>query len=227
MKTVAHKSKAAFTMIELILAIGISAIVLVAVNGVLFSALRLRNATTDAVDTAAPVDSAVAILRRDLQNVVTPKVSGTISGNFKVGSVLSAGSGEPVAIEMGTTTGALSAGQPWGDIQRVSYSLRSGTGTGQDLYRDVTRNVLAYGTTETDHQRLLTGVTAIQFSCYDGSRWADRWDTSDASSLGTNLPVAVRVKIELAGRQSAVWPVELVVPIDSQSRSNAGNTVGN
>ncbi len=226
MKRAVHNRDAAFTMIELILAIGISAIVLVAVNGVLFSALRLRNTTTAAVDSAAPIDNATAILRRDLQNVVTPKVSGLLSGSFKIGNVISSGLAGSASIEMCTATGSLSETQPWGDIQRVSYSLRSGTSGGQDLYRNVIRNLLTYGTPEVDPQLLLEGVRSIQFSCYDGSQWTERWDTSDISSLSTNLPVAIRVRIELVGPQSAVWPVELFVPIDSRSRSNAVGAIG-
>ena len=62
----------AFTLIEMILAIGIAAIVLIAVNAVLFTALRLREATADMVDAASPVDQTVTFLRRDLQCVVTP-----------------------------------------------------------------------------------------------------------------------------------------------------------
>lgn len=214
-------------MIEVLLAIAISAVVLVAVSGVLFNALRLRNATTEAVDTAAPIDNAVGLLRRDLQNIVAPKVSGVLSGAFKIGGVVSSGSSEPVSIEMSTSTGALGVDRPWGDVQRVSYSLRSGTGNAQNLYRNVTRNLLTYGTPEVEQQLLLGGVSAIQFSCYDGSQWSERWDTSDASSLSTNLPVAVRVRIELVGRQSAVLPVELLVPIDTRSRTNSTSTVDN
>ncbi len=61
-----------FTLIEMILAIGVAAMVLLAVNAVLFSALRLRDATTAAVDAAAPMDQAMTYLRRDLECVVTP-----------------------------------------------------------------------------------------------------------------------------------------------------------
>ena len=47
----------------------------------------------------------------------------------------------------------------------------------------------------------------------------DTWDTTDPTSLYTNLPVAVRVDIQMAGR-SDMQPIEIVVPIDSQSRTN-------
>ena len=54
----------AFTLIELILAIGVAAIVLVAANAVLFAALHLRDATADAVDANTPVDATVALDRK-------------------------------------------------------------------------------------------------------------------------------------------------------------------
>ena len=137
----------AFTLIEMILAIGVAAIVLVAVNTVLFAALRLRDATSDVVDAAAPLDQTVTFLRRDLECVVTPTNGTTkvLSGDFRVGNVSSPGVPEPVAIEMFTATGALGANAPWADIQRVTYELKQPTdrsATGQDLVRSVTRNLL-------------------------------------------------------------------------------------
>ena len=114
----------------MILAIGVAAIVLVAVNAVLFGALHLRDATGDAVDAATPVDQAVTFLRRDLQCAVTPTngTSKVLSGDFQVGNVTSLGVPEPVAIEMFTATGALSDNAPWGDIQRVTYELKQSGG---------------------------------------------------------------------------------------------------
>jgi hypothetical protein len=45
------------------------------------------------------------------------------------------------------------------------------------------------------------------------------------TSANTNLPVAVRVDIQLSGDKNAS-PIEILVPIDSQSRSNSTSTVG-
>ena len=36
----------------------------------------------------------------------------------------------------------------------------------------------------------------LEFDCYDGSQWRNTWDTSAGD---TNLPVAVRVRIQLCG----------------------------
>jgi len=213
-------ARAAFTLLEMILAIGVASIVLAVVSTTLFAALHLRDATSDAVDAATPVDQALAILRRDLQCAVTPKSGGVLSGDFKTGSVMSLGINEPVAAEIFTATGALAENEPWGDIQRVTYELKDAAdpaAAGKDLYRSVTRNLLGSDAPDVADQWLLGGVASVQFSCYDGSQWFDSWDTTDTLSVNTNLPVAVRVHIELATPKAAI---EIFVPIDSQSRTN-------
>jgi type II secretion system protein J len=214
----------AFTLIEMVLAIGVAAIVLIAVNAVLFAALHLREATSDVVDAAAPIDQAATFLRRDLQCVVTPTNGTTkvLSGDFRVGNVSSLGVAEPVAIEMFTATGALNASSPWGDIQRVTYELKDSTdrsATGRDLVRSVVRNLLATATPEVEDQLMLSGVANLKFSCYDGAQWQDTWDTTGVTSANTNLPVAVRVDIQMSGNNNA-QPIEILVPIDSQTRTN-------
>jgi type II secretion system protein J len=217
-------TNSAFTLVEMILAIGVAAIVLIAVNAVLFAALHLRDATSDVVDAAAPVDQTATFLRRDLECAVTPTngTSKVLSGDFRVGNVNSLGVAEPVAIELFTATGALSGNSPWADIQRVTYELKDSadpsTG-GKDLVRSVTRNLLTMTTPDVEDQLMLSGVASIKFSCYDGAQWQDTWDTTGATSSNTNLPLAVRVDIQMAGNNNAP-PVEILVPIDSQSRTN-------
>ena len=108
----------------MILAIGIAAIVLVAINAVFFSALHLREVTQAAVDEATPLNQALAVLRRDLQCAVPPGLNGVLTGDFKAGTVTSIGISHPVAVEMFTATGVLHDNEPWGDIQRVTYELK-------------------------------------------------------------------------------------------------------
>ena len=215
----------AFTLIEMILAIGIAAIVLIAVNAVFFTSLHLRDDTSDMVDAATPVDATVTFLKRDLQCCVTPTngTSKVLSGGFRVGdNITSSGVSDPVAIEMCTATGALSDSQPWGDIQRVTYELKNSAdaaASGRDLYRSVLRNLLPATTPTVEDQLMLSGVASVKFSCYDGAQWQDAWDTTSATAVNTNLPLAVRVEIQMAGNANA-QPVEVVVPIDSVSRTN-------
>ena len=222
-----HSSFASgFTLIKMILAIGVAAIVLVAINAVLFTALRLREVTAGVVDAATPLDQTVTFMRRDLQCLVTPTngTSKILSGSFKAGTVNSPGISEPVAVEMFTATGALNATTPWADIQRVTYELKNSSDPSgrRDLYRSVTRNLLATSATpDVEDQLMLSGVESVKFSGYDGSRWQETWDTSDANTVNTNLPLAVRVEIFMTGESKNVTdPIQLVVPIDAVARTN-------
>jgi type II secretory pathway pseudopilin PulG len=223
----ALRTSMAFTLIEMILAVGVAALVLAVIGSVFFAALHLRDVTQAAVDKATPVDQALATLCRDLQCVVTPTngTSKILSGDFRVGTLTSPGISQPVAIEMFTATGALRDNVPWGDIQKVTYELKDPAdrnAPGKDLYRSVTRNVMAITTPDVQDQWMMSGVQHIEFLCFDGSQWSDTWDTTGITSVNTNLPVAVRVRIQLTENNGAnPEPIEILVPIDSQSRTNA------
>ena len=211
----------------MILAVGVAALVLAVVGSVFFAALHLRDATQAAVDSATPVDQALAVMRRDLECAVTPTngTSRVLSGDFRVGTLTSPGIRQPVAIELYTATGALRDDAPWGDIQRVTYELRDPTNRdepGKDLFRSITRNVMATtAVPDVEDQWMLGGVQSVEFSCFDGSQWSGTWDTTGVMSVNTNLPTAVRVRIQLAANNPATTqPIEMLVPIDSQSRTN-------
>ena len=218
-------SHEAFTLIEMVLAIGVAAIVLITVNAALFSGLRLRESTEQLVDNETPVDQALATMERDIQCIVTPTngTSKVLSGDFRVGNIVSSGNSTPVDIEMYTATGQLSDKQPWGDIQRVTYELRApaagGNAQGKDLIRSVTRNLLTAATPEVEDQWMMSGIQSMTISCYDGTQWWNTWDTTGLTSGNTNLPAAVRVDIQPVG-ESESSPIEIIVPIDSQAPTN-------
>jgi type II secretion system protein J len=214
-----------FTLVEVMLAMAVCAVVLAAINGVFFGALRLRETTNRVVDESQPAQLALTILRSDLESAVSPTTNGIMTGDFRVGDITSLGLNQNVSIEMYTTTAALHEDEPWGEIQRVTYELRSPTGgplgRGQDLVRSVTRNLLATLTPVPEDQTMMGNVQNLTFDCYDGTQWRNTWDTTASD---TNLPIAVRVTIQLAGDgpndPRAQQPIVLLVPVDSESRTN-------
>lgn len=226
------QSRGGFTLMELVLAMGICAIVLAAINAIFFSALHLREVTMQAVDESLPVQQALTTLRRDLQCAMPPSTNGVLSGDFKVGDVTSLGLNQNVNIELYTTTGALHENEPWGEIQRVTYELKpsaaGASATGKDLVRSVTRNLLATITPVPDDQWMIGNVQSMDLDCYDGAQWRNTWDTTTGD---TNLPAAVRVRIQLAGNAAAgplgQQPIVIVVPIDAQSRTNQTQAAAN
>jgi type II secretion system protein J len=228
------RSGRAFTLIEMLLAVAICAIVLLAINGVFATALRLRDKTSDAVEEALPVSRALDILYRDLKGAVGP--GGIYAGDFKcgvqaVGATMGlSGEAGSAALDFYTSTGTISDRAPWGDLQEVFYELKASTDRNEaskDLVRCINRNLLPTTTQTPEIQKLLRNVQTLEFDCYDGTQWQPTWDTSAG---GTNLPVAVRIRIQLAPRPgeeaSNLQPVEMVVALDTQTRadSNSGGT---
>jgi hypothetical protein len=135
-----------------------------------------------------------------------------------------------MSIEFATTTGRLSPTAPWGDVQEVYYELRDPVrriGAGRDLVRGVIRNLLGTVSQDVEEQVLLPNVQSLEFLCYDGLNWRDIWD----SSLGdTNLPSAVRVRIQMAtdAQTSGVRPepIEMVIPLIVAPQTNQVQTAG-
>jgi len=218
----------AFTLIEMLLAVAICAIVLVAINGVFATAVRLRDKTSEAVENALPVSRAMEMMVRDLKGTVGP--GGFLAGDFRCGAQAMgatmglSGEAGSAGLDFFTSTGALSDKAPWGDIQEVFYELKAPTDrnqTGMELVRCVNRNLLATTTQTPEIQSLLSKVQTLQFDCYDGTQWRNTWDTSAGD---TNLPVAVRIRIQLAAKQGETTPnqqpLEMLVPLISQTRTN-------
>jgi type II secretion system protein J len=210
-----------------LLALAICAVVLVAINTVFTSAVKLRDKTSEAVDETLPLTRAVEIITRDLKAVAGPR--GFLAGDFKcdaqsMGSNMglnSSGSG----LDFFSTAGVINDNAPWGDVQEVLYQLAPPTehkqSAGMDLVRYVNRNLLATAPTPPEPQVLLSDIQTVDFECYDGLEWRNSWDTS---LTDTNLPTAVRITIHKApGKDDAALklePVQLVVPLSTLTLTN-------
>lgn len=219
------QQSSAFTLLELLLATAIFAIVLIAINTVFFSALHLRKATTAALDEAIPVEQALAVIRKDLQNVVVP--GGILAGHFRSLGPASglgatgAGSGgtsgsqtrpgttgtgstlTESAVQGGfdffTTTGIIRNGTSSSDIQEVNYQLMEPISDGTDeepLGQDLVRSVT---------RNLLSFVTPVpeeqrllknvEALEFEFYDGFEWRDSWDTSLSDTNLPSAVRMRL--------------------------------
>jgi len=221
-----------FTLIELLLGVAIFAIVLMAINTVFYSGVRLERATTRSLDERVGLNQAMASLRRDLQGAVQPNSNGVFICDFVSGAARGStmGASKSGSIEFCTTTGVIKDELPWGDLQRVRYELVESadrTTRGMDLVRVVTRNLLPTTTEETDTQWLMSHVESLEFLTYDGTSWRDSWDTTMGD---TGLPTAVRARLQLANTNSpnsvslSREPLELLVPLMTQAKTAASTT---
>jgi hypothetical protein len=205
-----------------LLAFAICAIVLVAINAVFATAVRLRDRTSSRVADELPIERTLDTLRRDLKGAVGPR--GFLAGDFKCG-VQTMGASMGISgqaaggsgLDFFTATGLLADEAPWGDLQEVFYQLKAPADPNQpglDLVRYANHNLLSTTLATPDSQTLLSHVATLECDCYDGLEWRNFWDTSSGD---TNLPTAVRVRIQLATRDggpaSLPQPLELTVPL--------------
>jgi prepilin-type N-terminal cleavage/methylation domain-containing protein len=236
------RGRGGFTLLELLLAVAIFSIVLVAINTVFFASMRLRRSVTASIDAANPLNHALAAIRKDLQNAIGP--AGTLAGNFRSGgpvgvalgqspgsttggssaSTLGAGnSSQAGGLSFFTTVGMLRDDMPWGDIQEVNYQLLpsdQGDAAGKDLVRSVTRNLLTYATPTSEMQRLAGNVDQLEFQYYDGTQWRETWDTTIGD---VGLPAAVRVRIQLVPEKEVSVrqePIQMTVLLNCNIGTN-------
>jgi type II secretion system protein J len=227
-QTRAQPGSRAFTLVEVLLALAICAVVLVAINAVFASAVRLRDRTSAGIEERLPVERTLEMLRHDLKSAVGPR--GFLAGDFKCGaqamgaSMGLTGEAGGAGLDFVTSTGMISDNAPWGDLQEVLYELKTPADrnqAGMDLVRCVNHNLLATITPTPEIQSLLSHVETVEFDCYDGSQWRNTWDTSAGD---TNLPTAVRIRIQLLAQfgedASKKAPLEVMVPLGTVTRTN-------
>jgi prepilin-type N-terminal cleavage/methylation domain-containing protein len=217
----------AFTLLEVLIATLIAAIVLAAMNAAFYVALHLRSVTNDLVENSIPQNHAASILKADLRGTLI--TGGTMAISIESPGTES-GNNQPTDLDIYTTTGVLHDDLPWGDVQKVSYLLKNPTAAsslgGKDLVRAVTRNLLASTQPDLAEQPLLSGVSSVQFSFFDGANWQTTWDSTSAVAPA---PQAIKVHVEFANGNSTGQgrlPLEVLVPVDGQVSSNSVATAG-
>jgi prepilin-type N-terminal cleavage/methylation domain-containing protein len=215
------KNRAGFTLIEVMLALAIAAIVLTAINAVFFGALRLRSTTVAVAEQALPVERAVETIKNDLVCIRPPSTNGFIG---PMGTDATAvGMSQPLILELYTSSAHVSDDVPWADIQKIDYWLQSPTNatrgaTGKDLIRGITRNLLASTPEAPEPHRLLGNVQNLRLSYFDGTNWNDTW-----SVQLSNVPQAIKVFLTFsapADGTPATPPFQFVVPVITQLSSN-------
>ena len=213
-------ASAGFTLIEVLLALMISAIVLVIIGSFFAGALKVQQHMNASLDESLPIERALNQLQKDLKNAVAP--GGMLAGPLQSGSA-DGGVDASSGIQIYTTTGLMTPNSPWSEIQKVTYGLQAPTDSsannGKDLIRTVTRNLLTTGPEDDDEQFMASGIESLSFSYFDGNNWLDSWD----DSTETNLPMAVKMNVQMAAAdQNATRPdpIQLLVPLMVQTHTN-------
>jgi type II secretion system protein J len=216
-----------FTLIEVLAATTMFAVLVGAVYSILYSTVRLRERSFETLKQLHPRQYAVDALRGDLAGIVVPE--GLLAGAM-IGEKQESGSRRADVLEFHAASGRLDALEPWGDIQRIAYSLEqpeavslAARSANRDLVRSVTRNLLASTEEEPEMVRVLHNVESLAFEYYDGEDWVESWDSTAAQDAETDieqppLPKAIRVTITFAldpneEDERQMLPIEMVIPV--------------
>ena len=224
----------AFTLLELLIAIAIFSVVLTAINGVFYGAMRLQSKGARTIEESLPVQQTVTLLKRDLQGIVTP--GGPFGGVLQSG-ISSATANGPIpqgATTFYTCTAVLDDTSPWAEVQKVAYYLKppeDPRAIGKDLVRAVNRNLLPTTQELFLEQWLMSGLERLQLAFYDGTTWRDSWDSTTQDPVTgqtNNLPRAIKVQLELAvpRGEPRKEPIQLIVPVAVQVRANSTQNAG-
>jgi prepilin-type N-terminal cleavage/methylation domain-containing protein len=217
------KSLAAFTLIELVLALAIAAVVIAAINAVFFGALHLRSSTMAVAEQSLPVDRAVETIKDDLAGIRPPSTNGNGFIGPMGTDATAVGMSRPLILEVYTSSAHVSDDVPWGDVQKIDYWLQPPTNkaaglTGSDLIRGITRNLLASTPESPAPHKLLGNVQNLRFSYFDGTNWNDTW-----SVTLSNVPLAIKAFLTFTqpgDGKPANPPLQFVVPVLSQLSTN-------
>jgi type II secretion system protein J len=239
-----QSSSQGFTLIEIVLATAIAAVVLIAVQTVFFGALRLRNTMATQVNASLLLQRTLSLVEGDLSGLLLPTT--TLTGNSLSGTFQSTpstitndqGIGQRVSPDFYTTSGKIDGWSSYSEVQMVTYYLAPSTdgSLNKDLIRAVTRNLLPAQDPTIDTQVLMTGLADVSFDFFDGADWTDTWDSTQTPTGLSTLPSAIRLRIlyPSASGQPAREPIETIVPIlpssvltqTSSTAANSGTTAG-
>ncbi len=198
----ASPARRGFTLIELIIALSIVAVISVSLFASLKVAFRAQSTAETSIEPSRTAELAMEFLRQDIENAMPPAdttggttlATGKLVGNF-VGTDQTDGRGHPGDdLVFFTTANATDHPSANGEIKKIellTYVPENSNVT--VLARRVTRNLLTNVTPTPDEEILCRGISGFNLRYFDGTDWQDAWDTGTLNVL----PAAVEVTIEL------------------------------
>lgn len=207
----ARRRRGAFTLLELVVGVAMTAVVAVSLVTAMSITFRARDSARNQTNAAREATIAMDVIEQEFAGVLAPREGSLLAGAF-VGTDSGAPDAPADVVEfyaLGRDAGA-PIDDPFAEGPRwVQLSLGADARGRPALVRRVDRNLLATIQEEPEPEVLLTGVTSLGLRYYDGFEWLEDWDST---LTGHSLPLAVEVTIEMddASLQDPEEPYRLV-----------------
>lgn len=205
-----------FTLVELLVALFITAIMFAIGYGALDQALRSRRGIEEQAARLVAIQRAMRVLEQDFELLQPRPVRNAVGDGYQAALVSATTSGSGVAVSGGLAVATLTRGgwsNPAGvtrsELQRVSYVLRE-----QRLVREHWAVLDPVAGAEPLRRDLLDRVTSVSLRYMDaGHQWQSSWPptsvgTTDLRQLRLR-PVAVEITLELVDWGQLVRIVEV------------------
>jgi general secretion pathway protein J len=213
-----------FTLLELLVALFITAILFAMGYGALSQALTSRKEVEEQSARLSAVQQAMRVMEQDIELMQPRPARDPLGNGYEAALVVSQNAASSMSADSGGTSAqgaplltftrggwANPAGLPRSELQRVSYLVRDGKLIRQHLpVMDTTA-----ATTVVERQ-LLDQVDALSFEYMDESFvWAPTWPTpgmlmSTPQELWRARPIAVRIVLSLKGTGVLTRIIEVV-----------------
>ena len=109
-----------FTLIEILSATAMFSVLMAAVYMSFSSAMQMREQADERLEGRAITEYVIGVIKRDLEGVVPPV--GLLAGEF-VGEGIEEGEDRDDSLTFHSASGVVSEKDPWGDLQKIEYSL--------------------------------------------------------------------------------------------------------
>ena len=207
-----------FTLIELTLAMAMTAMLALSMYTALSVAQQARRNASASVEQSRTISIAADILGRDFESVLPPtgQLAGPFvgirqagasgnGGDFDQMEFFSLGEDEPARPDYPLAEG----------IRTIQFFVRSDAGASHALVRRVTRNLLPTIEPTAEEEVICRDVRSFSVRYFDGLAWQESWDST---TLGDVLPTSVAITLEVddptaATREASVRRVTRVFPL--------------
>lgn len=188
----------AFTLLELVVALAMVAVLSVSLAASIRIAFRAQSSAEAAVTPSRSIDLALEFIRMDFENALPQgdNLAGAMTGVTTTDAL-----GNPAEeVELYTTAPSPLRPSGNGEIKLVRLLVTPLESTGEyALVRQVTRNLLSPYELTPDEQVVCRNVKYFDVRYFDGSDWQDDWDTASMNSLPMAVEVTLEVELPVSG----------------------------
>jgi prepilin-type N-terminal cleavage/methylation domain-containing protein len=205
-----------FTLIELVVALAIVAIIAASLADSLWTAYHATQRTDAAIAPSRQASIVMDFISSDLQNALqTGSSATTLIGNFEGTQAQDDRGHEADDVIFFSTAESAQHVDANGEIKQIEITVEHLAGTNDyALVRRVTRNLLAQVQPAPDEEIICRGVESFTLEYFDGSNWNTTWDSTQEDKTS---PAAVQVKVQLsdptADSKSPPINYERIIPL--------------